>query len=186
MVPASKPLLSLTAMELMSPMVVTVPQDMSLQGAAHLLAQADVSGAPVVDANGCCVGVISARDFVGWADRGEQSAKRGAGPTECFCSAWQLLATESLPREVVSNYMTADPVTVSPGTLIGTMARMMVDARIHRLIVLDQTGRPVGVVSSTDVLAAVARAARARDDADAVLSAASEETHDDPFYPRTP
>jgi CBS domain-containing protein len=186
MVASSKPLLSLTALELMSPMVVTVPQNMSLQGAAHLLAQADVSGAPVVDTNGRCVGVISARDFVCWAERGEQAGKRGGAQAECFCSAWQLMDVETLPRDVVSDHMTADPVTVSPGTLVGTMARMMIDARIHRLIVLDQTGRPVGVVSSTDVLAAVARAARAHEDAEEVASAAAEEIHHDPFHSRAP
>jgi CBS domain-containing protein len=87
---------------------------------------------------------------------------------------------------VVAEYMTADPVTVSPGTLVGTMARMMVDARIHRLIVLDQGGRPVGVVSSTDVLAAVARAARSHEDANAAMSVAGEETHHDPLHSRAP
>jgi predicted transcriptional regulator len=37
---------------------------------------------------------------------------------------------------------------------------MMVDAHIHRLIVAEDDHRPLGIVSSTDVLAAVARAAR--------------------------
>ena len=64
MTTASTPLLARTAADLMSPTVVTIPQDMSLRGAARLLAQADVSGAPVVDAAGRCVGVLSARDFV--------------------------------------------------------------------------------------------------------------------------
>jgi CBS domain-containing protein len=34
---------------------------------------------------------------------------------------------------------------------------MMRDAHIHRVIVVDDRGRPVGVVTSTDILAAVAR-----------------------------
>jgi CBS domain-containing protein len=155
-----KPLLSLTAFDLMSPMVLTVPANMSLQGAAHLLAQANVSGAPVVNADGKCVGVISAHDFVALADKGTRSAKQ-LGRAECFCSAWQITAGDQLPEDVVRNYMTSDPVTVAPGTLVGTLARMMVDAHIHRVIVLDRSARPVGVVSSLDVLGAVARAARA-------------------------
>jgi predicted transcriptional regulator len=36
---------------------------------------------------------------------------------------------------------------------------MMMDAHIHRVIVVDSENRPIGVVSSTDILAAVARAA---------------------------
>src|SRR5205085_1320923 len=94
------------------------------------------------------------------------AAGRDSRPSDCFCVAWQVVDSDALPNDVVRNFMTADPVTVSPATRIGTLARMMVDARIHRVLVLDALGRPVGVISSTDVLAAVARAAQA-DGADA-------------------
>src|SRR5260370_10535125 len=49
MMTSDKPLLSLTAADLMTPAVLSIPQDMSLQAAAHMLAQANVSRAPVVD-----------------------------------------------------------------------------------------------------------------------------------------
>jgi CBS domain-containing protein len=166
MTTASKPLLTLTAADLMSPTVMTIPRDMSLRQAAHLLAQADISGAPVTNAEGHCVGVISARDFVSWAERGKGTARKGSGGVECVCSAWQIVPSETLPEDVVANYMTANPVTITPGILIGALAQMMIDAHIHRVIVLDRVGRPIGVVSSTDVLAAVARAAQLSGDAD--------------------
>jgi CBS domain-containing protein len=54
--------------------------------------------------------------------------------------------------------MTPDPVTVPPTASIGDVARMMLDAHIHRVIVVDRCRRPIGVVSSTDILAAVAQA----------------------------
>ena len=56
--------------------------------------------------------------------------------------------------------MTADPVTVSPHTPIGKLARLMLDAHIHRVVVVDEQRRPIGIVSSTDILAAVAYADR--------------------------
>jgi CBS domain-containing protein len=52
--------------------------------------------------------------------------------------------------------MTPDPVTAGPLTGIKDLARMMLDAHIHRIIVVDPNHRPIGVVSSTDILAAVA------------------------------
>ena len=52
--------------------------------------------------------------------------------------------------------MTPDPVTVKPETSILALARMMVDAHIHRVIVVDKERRPIGIVSSTDLLAALA------------------------------
>ncbi len=39
---------------------------------------------------------------------------------------------------------------------------MMLDAHIHRIIVVDAGRRPVGVLSTTDVLAAVANAGHDR------------------------
>jgi CBS-domain-containing membrane protein len=168
-----RPLLSLTAADVMSPTVLTIPENMSLQGAAHLLAQAQVSGAPVVNADGRCVGVIAAHDFVALADKGTRPARQ-PGQADCYCSAWQITVDDELPDDVVKNCMTVDPVTVLPGTRLGALAQMMVDAHIHPLIVLDRTGRPTGVVSSIDVLAAVARAAKANESAfdEPLLSAA--------------
>ena len=68
---------------------------------------------------------------------------------------------DHLPEEEVFKFMTKDPVTVRPATPLADLARQMVDGHIHRLIVVDVQDRPIGVVSSTDILAAVARAALA-------------------------
>jgi CBS-domain-containing membrane protein len=69
---------------------------------------------------------------------------------------WQVLEPEK-SSDTVGEFMTADPVTASTDTPIRTLTRMMIDAAIHRVVVVDEAGRPVGIVSSTDVLAAVAR-----------------------------
>ena len=155
MLRTSKPLYLLTAGDLMTSTVVTVPQEMSLQGAARRLSQFQVSGAPVVDADGRCVGVISAADFIRWAGR---VGKHGPNSPECVCEAWQIFELDEFPAEgTVQSLMTPEPVFVTKITSIQRLAQMMLDAHIHRLIVVDVDRRPVGIVSSTDVLAAVAR-----------------------------
>ena len=63
-----------------------------------------------------------------------------------------------MPAEDARHYMTSDPVVASLYEPIRTVARYMLDAAVHRVIVVDEHGRPVGVVSSTDVLAALADA----------------------------
>jgi len=154
----SKPLFLLTAGDLMSAMVVTIPQDMSLQGAARRLTEYQVSGAPVVDEESRCVGVISASDFVHWAGDGEKARKQPASPG-CVCASWQIVDPEQLSTENrVRGFMTADPVTVIQTTPIQKLAQMMLDAHIHRLIVVDRQHHPVGIITSTDILAAFARA----------------------------
>jgi CBS-domain-containing membrane protein len=155
----TKPLFSLTAQDLMSTAVLTIPRAMSLAGAAHLLAQAGISGAPVVDPEGRCVGVLSANDFVAYAEKGSLAAKR-PNARSCAHSAWQVIDLEGVPEDEVEQFMTADPATAGPTTPLAELAQSMVDAHIHRLIVVDADDRPVGIVSSTDILAAVARSAR--------------------------
>lgn len=207
----SKPLLSLTASDLMTSDVIRLAENLPLQDAASLLLKNRISGAPVVNAEGKCVGVFSAFDFLylvlGRPDlaRAESSSlsescpfqirqrrpdgaettlcllppgvcplqgkQRGPeGGTQIVCNEphgvltdWQVVEVDKLPKYPVGQLMTADPVTVTPATPIGVLARLLIDAHIHRVIVVDGEQRPVGMVSSTDVLAAVAYADRERE-----------------------
>jgi CBS domain-containing protein len=161
MVPATKPLFSMTAADLMSATLVMVPEEMSLKGAAHLLAQAAVTGAPVVNCEGHCVGVLSATDFVHWMDR-EHHGPAACAASPAFWAAWHTDETDELPDQAVSDYMTRDPVTVIATATIGELARKMIDVHIHRVIVVDNHGKPIGIVSSTDLLAALALADQAQ------------------------
>src|SRR5947209_5474193 len=158
MVETARPLLALCAADIMSHHVVMIPREMSLQGAARMLARAGVTGAPVVDAGGRCIGVVSATDFMNWVKEDHRKdAPRDS--TECLCKAWQIPEGSLTTNGCVESYMTKDPVLVTPNVKIGDLARMMMDAHIHRLIVVERvSGRPIGVVSSMDILAAVARA----------------------------
>src|SRR6516164_1905321 len=152
---AARPFLDLTAADLMTTPVRTIPQDTRLREAAHLLTRDRISGAPVVDADGRCIGVLSSSDFVSWA------GKDGNGKTIHFIAPWgEMIDIDDSPDNEIRHYMTAQPVTVAPATPIGELAQKMVDAHIHRVLVVVDQSRPQGIVTSTDILAAVARAAR--------------------------
>ncbi len=151
-----KSLLSLTAADLMTHSVELLSMEMSLAGAARLLSKAHITGAPVVDHDGCCVGVLSATDFVHWAEGGKPRPESGP----CACSAWQILPDAATANDTVAAHMTRDPVTARPGTGVRELARMMLDAHIHRVVVVGADRRPIGIVSSTDILAAIARTGR--------------------------
>jgi CBS domain-containing protein len=199
-----KPLMELTAGDLMMTDVVRLTDTMPLREAVRLLQQEQISGAPVVNAEGKCVGVFSATDMLRLDVKQADLAKPFSSPLpipcpfqvkypvrnghenilcalppgvcplqvkqkgpeggamivcsmpHCLLTGWQVEDVEKLPTDEVRHYMTADPVTVSADTPIRVLARRMIDAHIHRLIVVDERQRPIGVVSSTDVLAAVA------------------------------
>jgi CBS domain-containing protein len=78
------------------------------------------------------------------------------GQPHCVLADWQVVEVEKLPADEVRHFMTPDPVTARPDTPVRVLARMMIDAHIHRIVVVDEERRPVGVVSSTDLLAALA------------------------------
>lgn len=151
--------LSLRAADLMSSDVVLLPAEMSLRAAARLLYRMQISGAPVVDGAGHVVGVLSTTDFMHCIEKDVHTA-----PAADTCS--QVHSPWEIPEEhetgeacLVRDFMTRDPVTVLPGTMLADLARTMLEAHIHRLVVADKDMRPLGIVSTTDILAALARAA---------------------------
>jgi CBS domain-containing protein len=163
-----------------------------------------ISGAPVVDRDGKCVGVLSATDFLRLAGKRtdvtkpaspalpitcsfqrtfrahdgqeitlctlplgvcpiQRRQKEPDGEEQIVCAEphsvpvdWQMVEVENLPVDAVRRFMTPDPVIARPDAPIRFLARMMIDAHIHRVIVVNEARRPIGVVSSTDVLAALA------------------------------
>jgi CBS domain-containing protein len=74
----------------------------------------------------------------------------------CVLTDWQVVDVEKLPTDEVRQFMTPDPIAAHSATSIRVLARMMIDAHIHRVIVVDAERKPIGVVSSTDLLAALA------------------------------
>src|SRR5688572_1984458 len=77
-----EPTLARTAGDVMSREVVTIPRRMPMRDAAGILRRARISGAPVVDEQGRCVGVLSASDFLHWADD-ECPAPAGVAGAAC-------------------------------------------------------------------------------------------------------
>ena len=154
----TKSLLSLCAADIMSRQILTIPRAMSLEGAARSLARANVSGAPVVDDNGRCIGVLSTTDFMHSVEHEHDPGSKTRETSKPMCNSWQIPENAAQLPCCVEDHMTKDPVLVPPATRIGELARMMMDAHIHRLIVVDTiTQRPIGIVSSMDILAAIAR-----------------------------
>ncbi len=137
MVATPRSLAEWTAGDLMSRDVISVSCETPLREAGRLLLLHQISGLPVVEPGGTCVGILSATDLL----------------------RWQIMSEEQLPTETVGECMTPDPVTVAVDTPLTELARRMVDAHVHRVVVVDRRHRPVGLVSSTDILAEMARAA---------------------------
>jgi CBS-domain-containing membrane protein len=73
----------------------------------------------------------------------------------CVPTDWQVVELDSAPG-TVRDVMTTEVVSVGPDAPVTELAQVMLDRGVHRLLVLDTLGRPVGVVAVDDLLQVLA------------------------------
>jgi len=138
---------------------VTVAPDDTVKDALDLLVVNNVAALPVVDEANRCRGVISASDLLGLAqERGEDLEAINAAE-----GLSRELLVEHLERAdfsdlVVKEVMTPTPIVIGPEAPLSAAARIMTEYGIHHLAETESKHRFLGVLSSLDILRAVAAA----------------------------
>jgi CBS domain-containing protein len=133
-----------TVGELMSIEPITIGADRPVTEAEQLMTNRGVSGLPVVDRLGRLMGVISQTDLV----RAHASGR----------------AIESWPGLAARHLMTSPALTIRLDETLLSAARLMEQHHVHRLVVVAPDGRhPVGVLSTTDLVRALADLLEAAD-----------------------
>jgi CBS domain-containing protein len=125
--------------ELMQKDVKTVGPDAVVNDVVVSLADSHISALAVVDGMGRMVGVISSTDILTSEAEAQDAVEREA----------------LFEQMVVRDIMTRRPLTVPPEADLREAARQMLYADVHRLFVVDGD-RVVGVISTTDIMRAVA------------------------------
>jgi CBS domain-containing protein len=131
--------------DVMTPDPLVLDPQLPLKSAALLLFYAEVSGAPVVAADGSLMGVLSERDLLAK----EAPERFGFG---------RAAADEQRRRDAttVADACSRPAAVTVPDARLADAARELLDRDISRLVVIDE-GRVVGIVSRHDVLAALVR-----------------------------
>jgi CBS domain-containing protein len=157
--PACNALLSsLLVRDVMRPNVVSVSSAVELSQAAALMRGNQVNCLPVVDDQGRCVGVLTASDFVARFAERASSTRPLAGEAMSLTQGGRCdsLLLDETPQDYVRPRMSPAVQTVTAETPVLTAARLMSCAQMHHLIVLDSSCRPVGVISSLDIVGILA------------------------------
>ncbi|MFJ5834104.1 CBS domain-containing protein [Streptomyces sp. NPDC093089] len=120
-----------TVDDVMTHAVVSARLDAPVKEIVRSMRHWGVSAVPVLSTEGRVVGVVSEADVLGKVpgDDGDN-----AGPV------------------TAGSLMSAPAITVPRGAMIAGAARLMGRGRLKRLPVVDENGRPVGVVSRGDLL----------------------------------
>lgn len=123
----------LTVRDIMSANVYTVEADASAEEAAWGLTRRHIGGAPVRDREGNLVGVLSKGDLV--------------NPEPSQWIKGEATVGDLMNPDILAVY-TEDPALAA--------AAGMIERNIHRVLVLDENQKLVGIVTSMDVVRAVA------------------------------
>jgi CBS domain-containing protein len=147
-----------TAAEIMTatPLIVLSPHD-RLPKIASLLMDNHVSAAPVVDAGGHLLGLVSERDLI--RHLGQEQEQRRAWWLEQL-SEGEPLASDFLEylnaeNRTAADIMKHDVVTVTETTLVGDIVDLFAKHGIKRVPVL-RDGKLVGIVARSDIIRAMA------------------------------
>lgn len=149
----------LKAKDVMTPEPVCVEPSARIRDLARMFEEHEISGAPVVNKEGKVIGVVSKTDLIRRCAEGtddippaflfEVLSEQGQGEE----------TSEVVPEPLicVEDFMTEDPLMVSPELSAGAVARLLFEKRIHRAIVVDSERYPLGIITSLDLLGAFPR-----------------------------
>ena len=118
---------------------ITVGIDATVEEAEELMRRNNVTGLPVVDDAGRLTGVISQTDVL-YLD----------------VPAVQALIRHRERGVRVGEVMSTPPVTIDANATLQDAAIRMHNQHIHRLVAVDDRGRPTGVISAMDFVALAA------------------------------
>jgi CBS domain-containing protein len=111
----------------MSQKVVAIRPDATVEVAIQVLLEQNVSGAPVIDHEGCLIGIITQFQLL------------------------EVLYDPKLKLTRVRDFMTHNVLTIEENATLATAANMIIVHRIHRIPVTRER-RVVGIISRSDLL----------------------------------
>jgi CBS domain-containing protein len=152
--------------DVMTSEVLTVRPEMTLMGLETMLRTHHISGAPVTE-NGKLIGVISLAD-IGRQLRVERSYAEAlydladeaiAGKTTSNKRMEDISSqlAEKMEKLLVRDAMIQAVITARPDQTVVEIAQLFLDHRVHRLLVTDDAGNLIGIVSNTDLVRLIAK-----------------------------
>ena len=140
--------------EVLSRHVVTINAKDSVHDSLELMTENRVSTLPVVDRRGRCVGILSISDLIEMT-RDIDAGLTGLEDTEKLL--WDVyfgIISQGVGHQSVMDLMSDKVASVSPESLLWDAASLMLREHVHRLPVIDENNRLIGIISMTDILSA--------------------------------
>ena len=145
----------LSARDIMTPHVKTVPQSWTMQKFADFLSKNDIAGSPVSDETGKVVGIATLKDIAEFHFNSVSSDYESQMSEEEIKEARRLRmmifeGMSKLPVEV-GDIMTPIIFSVEESTAISEVAKLMMAEHLHRVFVKSDE-ELVGIITTYDLL----------------------------------
>ena len=140
----------------MTPNVVTVKENTHLADAIKLMETKCLAAMPVVDSDGCLRGVLSSADLVSFTH--ELQGNVSILPLVSTTARGTLANALAADNESMTVYdaMATEFATISGQAKLTDAARCLLENMCHHLPVVDESGKPIGIISTTDIVRVLA------------------------------
>ena len=134
----------LQAGDIMSRDVLRVGPDTPLPAARHMLDVHRVKALPVVDSEDCLVGIVSLHDMLVVGS----NASSPAGDTARLANVAAVCVADVMTRQVLTTHRTRP---------VAELVQLFADFGVHHLPVVDNTRHVLGMITQSDMIAALDR-----------------------------
>lgn len=149
------------ARDIMNKNVITVQEDSSIEEAAGILTEYNISGAPVVNKQGKIVGMVTEGDLLHKETNPRTPAFLNILGAFIYIRGIERYREDfkKLAAASTSEIMTTDVITASGDMEIEDVAALMVEHGIKRVPVVEN-GNIIGIISRADIIKTLAKKAR--------------------------
>jgi CBS domain-containing protein len=147
-----------TVAEIMTRDPIAVTPSTPLKEAIQLLAEHHISGLPVVDEQGKLVGIISQSDLM-WQETGAEKPPYVMVLDSIIYLQNPLKYDQEIHKalgQTVGEVMTSHVISIRPDKSIRDATQILQQKKIHRLPVLDEAEKLVGILTRGDIIRAMA------------------------------
>ncbi len=131
--------------DLMTRDVEVVMENETVIATLRKLLRRRVAGAPVINASGELVGVITEHDLLAWHSRTLEALSKNESDLDPAAYG------ERIEADTIASVVSRPAIAIDADTSLTSAIRMMLDRKLRRLPVTDG-GRLVGIISRADIL----------------------------------
>lgn len=136
--------------DVMTTDVLTINKFESIINVAHILAEKNISGLPVVDNNNKLIGIVTQADILSMI-----GMKREHKLKDLIKHMLGDHLPERKAGDIIGDIMVSPALTIAPDVNIGVAAQMLDEKKIRRLPVVDENNVLIGIITRADILKVV-------------------------------